>query len=335
MDPYAPTYLPPIEPPDPGKGARILVAVVEFILAGFCLLLLPFVVLMASFATTMPVDQRPATSGLAMSAVVYLAGAAFFITMGIGTIRARRWARALMVVASALGLTGGVAACVAVILLLPRVLSGSSRGGAALPGPATFIVLVLVLGIVFTIYVLLPGGFLAYYVRPSIREEFERLDPEVRWTDLCPLPVLAVALVLGYSGVASILTALAGSALPLFGTVVKGPAMIPLGLLLAAAYAFAGWKTYHLEMVGWWSAVGMMLFWGASFVVTLLVLPPDRLFAAMGVPATQTSSMDDLGLTRMMLPLMVLSVLLMLGYLAYVRRFFLLKTAAHSDTPLG
>ena len=46
------------------------------------------------------------------------------------------------------------------------------------------------------IYVALPGLFLGLLHRESVRATCLRRDPTVTWTDRCPMPVLAMSIVL-------------------------------------------------------------------------------------------------------------------------------------------
>ena len=57
----------------------------------------------------------------------------------------------------------------------------------------------LVIGFAVTavFMLLLPAAFLVFYQRASVRATCQRRDPQARWTDRCPLPVLAVSLTAG------------------------------------------------------------------------------------------------------------------------------------------
>jgi hypothetical protein len=67
------------------------------------------------------------------------------------------------------------------------------------------------------IYILLPGVFLVLCHRESVHATCQRRDPMTRWTDRCPMPVLALSILLAFSVVSMSWVVPYGCVMPLFG----------------------------------------------------------------------------------------------------------------------
>ena len=134
-------------------------------------------------------------SALASALIVYGSGAAYFMTVGIGSIRCRRWSRALSVVVSALWMVAGVVAGLMIAAIVPKF-------------PVRPVLMIVAIAVPVIIHL--------FYRREDVRLTVERLDPKARWTDRVPLPILAVILVLAFGAVAMIAN-LANPVLMLFG----------------------------------------------------------------------------------------------------------------------
>lgn len=176
------------------------------------------------------------------TALIYLALAAILITLGIGSVRGRRWARALTLVGSAEAVVFGVLGTLFIVWLVHRFVAtepslsghGASVGWAVL-APVVFVMAFLIL---------LPLAFLLFYARRDARTTVERLDPERGWTDHQPLPLLAAALqfaslALGW------LPALFRPVIPVPGAILTGNPARTLILALAIASAAIAWGLYR------------------------------------------------------------------------------------------
>jgi hypothetical protein len=98
------------------------------------------------------------------------------------------------------------------------------------------------------IYVLLPGVFLVLCHRESVRATCQRRDPKTRWTDRCPMPVLALSIMMALS-VLSISSLVAyGCVMPLFGVFISGAVGAVVILLISLVLAYLVWGTYRLQM---------------------------------------------------------------------------------------
>src|SRR5688500_12488888 len=75
--------------------------------------------------------SAPSESALASAVIVYGLAAAYFVATGVGSIRCRRWARALSVVVSALWMAAGIVGGLMIAVVMRRVLAAR---GLAIPG---------------------------------------------------------------------------------------------------------------------------------------------------------------------------------------------------------
>lgn len=225
----------------PGRdrsGLLVALGGVQIIVGLACGVLLLGVVASDSLAArgaAAPVSPR------AIASSIFILGLAMFhfITAGVGSIRARRWARAMSVVVCALWLAGGTVATIATVTIVPRVAPERSLVGTAI---AMFLALIV-----------LPLALLFFYVREDVRLTCERRD-RARWTDRVPLPVLALSLILALAS-AALLVSLSDPAVPMFGTIISGaPAALTL-LALAILCAMLAVGVYRLKTGAWLTVV--------------------------------------------------------------------------------
>ena len=296
-------------PRAPYKDRRvglILFGILEVLIGLFFLLAMAFGALgsamAGSMAGTLPLEQQAALAPRAMlpSLVFDLLLAVYFIWLGIGSMTARRWARALLLVSAWIWLVAGVIACLALLVVFPDLLGRAleSGGAAAAAGAAGMAVVRGCLGAVLVFfYFLLPLFLVLFYRSPHVKATCEACDPRVRWTDRCPTPVLGLSLVLGLGAVGVLVTALYG-VLPVFGRIVTGPPAAALAVLLALVLAALARAAYLLRPWAWWGVLGLLLVSAASSLMTLgSSISWTELYRDMGLPAAQ---IERLGLDRML-----------------------------------
>jgi hypothetical protein len=174
------------------RGGLIALGVLHLLLGAFCALMVPMMTIALVAATVTDGSLGASVSPrLMLPALFFYAALAFwFITMGIGSIRCRRWARALILVCSWIWLVSGVGG---LGFMLWFYAPGGGLPNTATPGvPAVVatIVGIVTLVVMAVLYVVVPGLFVLFYGRANVRATCERRDPTTRWTDRCPLPVL-------------------------------------------------------------------------------------------------------------------------------------------------
>ncbi|HEY4594664.1 MAG TPA: hypothetical protein VIJ61_19755, partial [Thermoanaerobaculia bacterium] len=254
----------------------------------------------------------------------------FFVTLGVGTLMGRRWARSIMLVASWSWLLSGVFGMIVMFFILPKMtaaISATAGGGASDSGMGMMIMgcVTVVVGL---LYIVLPGILLLFYRGPNVKATFEAKDPNIPWTDRVPKPVLALTLLFG----AMTVFALAGttySVLPVFGYILTGFQAVLGFLVLGAVSALLAWAVYQRRPGAWWGVLAWTLF-GA--VHTFFFFKNGgaglrKMYEAMGTPAIQLEQLEKMGIYDLwsnpaVLALVALGWLGWIGFLIWVKRYF-------------
>ncbi len=200
---------------------------------------------------------------------------------GVGSLQRRRWSVPLVhaggwfvAMAALLGLavaTGGM------FLILPA--SGKIEPVMAWSIGQTL----LVVGI---FGVALPLGMIAIYQRRYLPQLCQRSDPQPRWTDGLPEPLLMLWLScwLGLFIVGTLL-AVKLSALPLAGEMLTaGTGTRALFLVLFAGFLLAQQWVVKREKRGWWLVLLLFTFMVVNAVWTFWSLPWTNVLQAWGLP---------------------------------------------------
>ncbi len=306
------------------RGGLIFMGVLQIVIGAVCALLVPLMLLSLFVARKGDPDAVGApVAAMVTPVLVYGFGAAFFISMGIGSIRARRWCRAIMTVVSWIWLIVGLQALLLWILMIPTL--REQMASSPVPPGSTFIrFFVMFVGAVLgVLYIVLPALFAAFYSGRNVKATCEYYDPQPRWTDRCPLPVLAVIVLLMY-GMVSLPMMLAYGVVPFFGILVTGvPAVIVLLAGIALLFVVVRW-VYRLSVAGWWGAVGLTTFGALSYCITFARVDTEAFLRTMGFTAKQLKDIDRFTFLQGPVAVVgwVLSVALVLLYLLYARKFF-------------
>ena len=140
------------------------------------------------------------------------------------------------------------------------------------------------------------------------------------------MPVLALSIVMALSVVSMSSVVVGGCVMPLFGVFVSGAAGSAVILLMALVLAYLAWGAYRLRMAAWW---GMLLLWIAgtlNMAVTFSRTSLTEMYEKMGMPAAQLEMMRKAGfdesMSRWGLWMGLVGGVAWLGYLLYVRRYF-------------
>lgn len=308
------------------KGGLIFFGIVEILMGLACLLMMGVMLLTASAATgaaAMPLKS--------LIGVLFMYGlmAAFFITMGIGSILARRWARAIMLMVSALWLVVGVVGLIMMFAVLPLIFSDPAMNGAQIqPGTATAVKAILMI-FLFVFFILVPGGMFFFYRSPNVKATCEARDPQRRWTDR-PLLVLSLSLISGFTALSTAMT-LFTNVVPFFGIILTGiPAMI-YAVILGAVAVWGAWHLYQQRMQGWLAIAGLSVVGMLSWGFTLLRGNLLEMYQAYGTPQVQLEQMKlftGLLTSPAYVVAMLVSVLVWVGYLWFVRKALLAVRSA-------
>ena len=250
------------------------------------------------------------------------------VWLGIGSIMARRWARALLLIFSWSWLILGVFALTGMALFMPKILANASANGTAghstAPQPPMAVIMIFVLLIFGVLFVILPAVWTFFYSSRHVRATCEARDPVTRWTDACPLPVLGLCLWLLFSVPMMLLMPLSGHAvMPFFGRFLTGLPGALFCLAIAAFWTYCAWRLYKLDARGWWLILIAMCIFMASSLVTFAQHDTMDMYRLMGYPEAQIEQIQKTGLLvgNRMSWMMSFSVLPFIAYLLFIKKY--------------
>jgi hypothetical protein len=259
------------------------------------------------------------------SAVTYFVLAVVFICLGVGSCQARRWAWTLTVVMSWMWLILGIVRYAFFLLFAEPMMSATVESMLNLPLEALVLIRFIAAVFLVAIYIVLPSLFLIFYWQSSVRVTCLCRDPQISWTDRCPMLVLPVSFVHALSAIYTSSMMANDCMIPVFGTILSGVvgAGVILGVTLATAYL--AWGAYRLKMVAWW---GTLLLWmlGILNMVTCSQSTLTAMYERMHMTGGQLAMIRRSGMIESMsrrMPWMgLVGGAILLGYLWYVRRHF-------------
>jgi len=259
-----------------------------------------------------------------MATYAFLAVA--LIWLGIGSTLARRWARALILIFSWCWLIVGVWTLAFMAYLMPKMFANIPAGAVSAQQQGT-VQAIMIVTMVFMagLFIVLPAIWVAFYSGRNVKATCEARDPVPRWTDATPLPVLGLCLFLVFSAVTMLAMALTGPwPLPMFGAFATGIPATLSALVMAAAWAYAAWAMYKLELRGWWATVIVILLFGVSSALTFAHHNITEMYSQMNIPAAQIEQIQKSGLFmgNGMVWMSIAWMVPFLGYVIFVRKYF-------------
>jgi hypothetical protein len=292
------------------RTALLIAGVLEILLGVGAWLLIGLMILGASMVAAQGAGStRTMIPGIAVYGIAGLV----FVILGVGSIRARRWARALWLVVSSFWLIGGVLAAAVVALLMASVAGVES------------ILLIAILSFFAVFMIGLPASLLAFYRSPHVKATCEAAAPEPCWTDGCPLPVLGAAL--WFASMTLTLPWMGwvyGGLYPFFGHFVRGAAGHGLWMVSGLLSGIATYGIYRRIHTLWLLGLVLVLGQGISATVTYAVVDPKELFAAMGTEGAALEQIERMGMLRpsFMIGSVSAAILPMVGLLLWARACF-------------
>jgi hypothetical protein len=264
--------------------------------------------------------------------LMYSALAIAFVWLGIGSIMVRRWARALLAVLSWTFFVFGICGLVFFAMMAPQFkqtlatvqppnqppLPDSVQTGM-LVGMFCFFGLVGIVG---------PLIWALFYSGRNVKATCEVLDPVPRWTDRCPLPVLAISLWLLFGAVTMVGMAAFYPIAPFFGMLTTGAAARAYYLILGIIWLYAAWALYRLDRRGWWVVFVAITASTLSSAITFSRHDVAEIYALLHYPAQQVAIIQKFGFgSRTMLWSTMLWIVPAIIYLLYIRKFFVAAKA--------
>jgi len=307
------------------KTGLVVFGILEIILGSLCALIVPLMVfgMVASASldssSAMPISFRTILPGI----LFYLFLAVWFIWMGIGSIKARRWARVLLLVSSWIWLIGGISGLIFMLVLMPDMYDQMGKSGQ-MPQGAAVIMKYVMTGVMIVFYVIIPGVLVLFYRSKNVKVACELRDSQVHWTDKCPLPVLAVSLIFGFWAGSMLHMGFYRWVIPFFGFILSGMAGAGVGLVGILLLGYVAWGTYRLSIKAWWCAVLLTIAWAISTGTTFSRVSIWDFYEKMNFPQQQLDIMKQCNIPQnsTMVLFFGLWVVGFLGYLLYTRRYF-------------
>jgi len=291
--------------------------VIEILIGAFFVLLVPLSLAAASLTGT---ADLPAT----VSAMfLYTVVAAVFIWLGVGSIRARRWACELTLSLSWIWLVTGICSMVVAALLVPAMLRGMVAV-SDLPPNFVFFVSLVVFCVIGLLYVLLPGAFVLFYRSPHVAATCRVRDPRPQWTDDLPRRLLTLVIVWALAAVSVLVMPAYGFFVPFFGVVLRGASGAAVWAAILAVCVVLTWGSSRRAPWAWWGGVVAILLATLSSVITAVRVDPAAFILAMGLPEEQMALLSEIAMPGRWVMALVWVVMwgAFLAYLMTVRRFF-------------
>lgn len=323
-------------PPAPLADRRMSLMVfgILIILIGcLCALFIPLV-FFGQFAASKVSGAAPNLRAAVQGGLTYGILAVTFFWLGIGSIKARRWARALLLVISWSWLSVGVLTMILMVFILPTAFEEMMRSNQAIAtttGPVVMPRAPMLIGLivggafVFVFMVLVPGVLVWFYSRKDVKATCEAHDPTPRWTDACPLPVLAASLWMAFGAVMMLLMPFAYNGVaPFFGSLISGLGGTAFFLMAAVIWAYSAWALYRLRASGWWLCIGGFTLFLISSILTFSSVDMTEMYRQMGYP---TEQIEQIQRTKFLNSSFILLWSLafavpFFGYLLWIKRFF-------------
>ncbi len=195
-------------------GRLAIMGVVQLCIGGMFALACVAILLASGFLTILLLE-------IVVVITIFGGLAAWFITMGIGSIRARRWARAMTLVAAWLFLSTGVNSVVNVAFNVPHGNKTAGANGGVPPGSASASYYVM-LAVMATVNIAVPAIFVWAYSGRNVKATCAYYNPEPCWTDRRPLPIFTLCLVYSFWIILYPILGATGWAFPFFGVLLTG-----------------------------------------------------------------------------------------------------------------
>jgi len=315
------------------RSAGLIVFGILTILLGCVAGLFVLLMLVGQAASARTTGASAPFSTILPAISIYGVLAVALVWLGIGSIMARRWARALLLIFSWSWLIMGLFLVVVMAFLLPKILANihasETTGQPAMPTVTIGVIVVFTCLMLGVLFVFLPAVWTFFYNSRHVKATCEARDPVTRWTDACPLPVLGFCLWLAFSVPMMLIMPIAAhGVMPFFGIFLTGVPGTMLCLAIAALWSYAAWLLYKLDVRGWWLVLIALCVFMASAFLTFARHDVLEMYRLMGYPEAQIEQIQKTGLLvgNRMSWLMSFSVLPFLGYLLFIRKFLLRKS---------
>jgi hypothetical protein len=305
------------------SSALVGVGVLVVGLGGVSLLFAAVLAVAGLLAPTGAIGARP--TQLLVTILIYIIVAVALVWLGIGAIRARRWARPLLLIVSWLWLLSGIAGVAVVAWVMPAALNQAEPSGDAMPPGCAGALVVATVVVMALFFVVLPGLLVLFFRSQNVKATCEARDPVPGWTDACPMPVLGLSLALWVCAAFMLIMILPYRGLfPFFGRFASGIPGAALTVGTAALTAYCAGALYRLDLRGWWVLFVASTVGAVSATLTLARTDLLEVYRLMGYSAEELAQLQAVvtPFGRAVVPLIVANGLVWFGYLLYMRKYF-------------
>jgi len=325
---------------DRGTGL-VIFGVFQIILGLLTALMIPLVALGAFMSRLAPGgSMRPGQFISGVATYAFLAAA--LVTLGIGSVRMKRWGRALTLVTSWYWLIMGVLITILLTAMLPvmmrTMLAQARQSAPAGPSPEMstgVVAVILTVIIIFSAFflVLVPTAFVIFYSRKDVAETVLRHDPVERWTDRTPLPVLGASVALFTGAMYMLLVGLTTPMFPFFGRYLTGIPAAACFVGLALVDVYLAIALFRLKSSGWWIAIMVAPVRMLSMILTYRRADLMQAYSKVGISDEQVKMLNANPMFRghILLWWSLISVVLFFGYLLWLKRYFKETASAQSN----
>lgn len=177
--------------------------------------------------------------------------------------------------------------------------------------------------VVVVICILVPSILVSFYGNKHVKVTCEYRDPRIRWTDRCPLPVLALSLMFGSWACILPLMGFFKWTFPSFGVYLTGADGAVATLVAIALCGYMAWGTYRLKMCAWWLSLILIVLWHVSLGITYSCASTTEMWMNMGFTREMIEATDSPGDQSHWLVTTAVWAITGIAVLAYTRRFYI------------
>lgn len=309
----------------------VIFGVFQIILGLMAAVMVPLIGLSAFLSRAAPGGGMRAGQ-IVSSAGVYLFAAGVLVALGVGSVQAKRWARALTLVISWYWMIVGFLVTVLLTAVLPVMMRGvlrAQQNASAAPsgnistGVMAVVLTVMIVACAF-FAVVVPLVFVVFYSRKNVEETCRYRNPGESWTDRTPLPVLGASVILGIGALYLLLVGVTTPMFPFFGRYLTGLGGAAGLFLVAALDTYLSVALFRLKAAAWWIAVFSTAARLLSMILTFGRADMLQAYSKIGMSGEQLRMMqaNPIFHSHVILWWGLVSLFVFFGYLLWLKRYF-------------
>jgi hypothetical protein len=307
------------------KGLLVFFGVVKLLfgVVAFLFFLLILFSLVFFQNTNIAGTQQNTVGTVIPAALIYLVLGTIFIILGVGSIKKTRWARSLTLLFSWMAFITGIVVTILMAFLINDIFNNVDSAISQNPTLLFFVkIFIFVFYILFLI--IIPGIFILVYQSRNVIKTVQKYDPKERWTDKCPLPLLALCFILLYGSLSPLFMVSTGYVIPFFGTILSGLPAVILHMANSIICIYLAIQIYKLNIHAWYYSLYFFMFWVISSFVTFLFNDLMDIYHHMNISPDQLKVLENMGFftTKNMILMCTPVIIISLLFLLYIKRFF-------------